>query len=448
MTQNVKHELDSIIVPYVGIDRIIEILKVMYKNGSKEKKLDEIATLLGCGVSNLNNVTPTLTVLGLGEVRKGILSLSPDGLVCADAFLHDDYEKAKVVIRKNIEKSEALKFTKSLLETRSTISGDEIGRALSERFGKNWKSIQTTRNFGNSCASIVSFAGFGHYYDGMLSMKPPTIMASTALYAPEANYKEIIDILSAMHSFERAKIGEIANKLKQKESGTSQTLSVTVALNLVERLPNSIYKITGIGRSLIDPLISDEEKQRIFRDCLLKSKYSEIIEKIAKSGKEFSVMDIGEVLSFHLQRNWSDSSKQVYGTKFGNWLSNAGLTEKSSSGKYIILKDLLTVKTLESEKASNEKQMVNLQTIFEVARAVGSLESVILDKEDKKFFNEKLAMLKGLLSDHDDIKLTLDMLANNFEVAKTINSPAVYQSNISFVRNKIKEKLMGVDQIE
>lgn len=445
MTQNVKHESDSIIVPYVGIDRIIELLKAMYKNASKEKKLEEIAALLGCGVSNLNNVTPTLTVLGLGEVRKGVLSLSPDGLVCADAFLHDDYEKAKIIIRKNIEKSEALTFTKSLLETRSTISGDEIGRALSERFNKNWKSIQTTRSFGNSCASIVSFAGFGHYYDGILSVKPPTIMASTALYAPEANYTEIITALNAMHGFERAKISEIANKLKQKESGTSQTLSVVVALNLVERLPNSIYKITEMGRSLIDPLISNEEKQKIFRDCLLKSKYSEIIEKIAKSGKEFSVTDIGEVLSFHLQRNWSDSSKQVYGTKFGNWLSNAGLTDKAPSGKYAILRELLQVQTSETEKRSDEKQEADLRTIFEVGRAVGSLESIIRDKDDEKFFNEKLAMLKGLLGDHDDLKLTLDMLANNFEVAKTTNNSTVYQSNIGFVRNKVKEKLVGVD---
>lgn len=445
MTQNVKHESDSIVVPYVGIDRIIEILKVMYKNGSKEKKLEEIATLLGCGVSNLNNVTPTLTVLELGEVRKGILSLSPDGLVCADAFLHDDYEKAKVVIRKNIEKSEALKFTRSLLETRSTISGDEIGRALSERFGKNWKSIQTARNFGNSCASIVSFAGFGHYYDGVLSMKPPTIMASTALYAPEANYNEIVNILNACHGFERAKISEIATKAKQKETATYSTLYVAAALGLVEKLPNSIYRITDVGRNLIDPLATDDDRQKIFRDCLLRSKYSEIIEKLARSGKEFTTLDIGEILNFNLQRKWSDSSKEVYGKKFGNWLANAGLSEKTGTGRYMIKADLVQSPNPTNEHRLDEKYVADLKTIFEIGRSVGSLESIILDVDDKKFFSEKLTILKGLLEQHDDLKLTLDMLANNFEVAKTTNNSTVYQSNIGFVRNKIKEKLMGAE---
>lgn len=445
MSQNVEHVQKSTVVPYVGMERIIELLKLMYKNSAKEKKLDDLAVLLGCKISNLNNVTPTLAVLELGEVRKGVLALTPDGLVCADAFLHDDYEKAKITIRKNLEKSEALAFTKSLLETRTTITGDEIGRSLSERFNKNWKNIQTTKNFGNSCASIVAFAGFGHYYDGVLSTKPPTVSASSMLYAPEANYTEITNILNACHGFERAKISEIANKAKQKESASSQTLAVSTILGLVEKLPNSIYSITDIGRTLIDPLTAEEEKQKIFRDCLLKSKYKDIIEKISKYGKEFTMTSIGEILNFNLQRNWSDSTKEVYGKKFGNWLVNAGLVEKTGTGKYTIKSELLQTHESIIESKSDEKHIADLRMIFEIGRSVGSLESIILEADDKKFFSEKLAMLKGLLEQHEDLKLTLDMLDNNFEVAKATNNSTVYQSNISFVRNKIKERLVGRD---
>lgn len=447
MSQNVEHEHAKVTVPYVGIDRIIEILQLMYRNSAKEKKLDELANLLGCKISNLNNVTPTLTVLGLGEVRKGVLSLTPDGLVCADAFLHDDHEKAKIVFRRNLEKSEALAFTKSLLETRTTISGDEIGRALSERFNKDWKSIQTIRNFGNSCASIVAFAGFGHYYDGMLSTKPPTIKATAYLYAPEANYNEIINVIKALYGFDRAKITEITKKAEQKESATYQTLSVAVPLGLVEKFPNSIYSLTEQGKSLIDPLLPSEEKQKIFRDCLIKSKYNEIIQKLSKSGKEFSFNEIGGILSFHMQRNWSDSTKDVYGKKFGHWLINAGLLEKQSRGKYKIKTDFLQQSTAETEEKISEKQSANLRTIFEIGRTIGSLESIILNVNEKKFFDEKLTVLKGLLEEYKDLHLTLDMLINNFEIAKSSNNPTVYQSNINFVRNKVKEKLIGVDAV-
>lgn len=447
MSQNVEHEHQKVIVPYVGIDRIIEILKVMYKNSTKEKKLDELATLLGCKISNLNNVTPTLTVLGLGEVRKGVLSLTANGLVCADAFLHDDYVKAKVAIRKNLEKSEALAFTRSLLETRTTISGDEIGRALSERFNKNWKNIQTTRNFGNSCASIVAFAGFGHYYDGILSSKPPTIKATSSLYAPEANYNEIVNVLQATYGFERAKVNEIANKAKQKESTTYQTLSVAVPLGLVEKFPNNIYALTEQGKNLIDPLLSVEEKQEIFRNCLIKSKYNEIIQKLSKSGKEFSFNEIGEILNFQMQRNWSDSTKEVYGKKFGQWLINAGLLEKQSKEKYKIKTDLLQTTIIDTEEKLSEKQSADLHTIFEIGRIIGSLESIVLDVDEKKFFNEKLTILKGLLEEHKDLKMTLDMLGNNFEVAANTNNPTVYQSNVDFVRNKVKEKILGDNKV-
>lgn len=175
MSENVVSESGQTVIPYVGIDRIAELLKAMYRSSLKEQKLEALATLMGCGISNLNNVTPSLAALGLGEVKRGVLTLTQDGLTCADAFFHDDPEKAKPIIRRNLQKSEALVFTKSLLETRSTLSGEEIGRALSDRFQKNWKNIQTIRGFGNSCATILAFAGFGYYYDNILSIQPPTI---------------------------------------------------------------------------------------------------------------------------------------------------------------------------------------------------------------------------------------------------------------------------------
>lgn len=449
MSQNVKHESKATIVPYVGIERIIEILKTMYKNNMKEQSLVSIAKLLECGPSNLNNVTPTLSILGLGEVQKGILKLTPDGLVCADAFLHNDFEKAKIVLKRNLEDSEALLFTKSLLESRSTISGDEIGNALSERFNKGWKSLQTIRNFGNSCASIIAFAGFGYYTDGILSNKPPSIKITSTFYPPSIGYNSMINLLKSLHGFERVNIKDIAKKIQTNEQNLYTNLTICTILNLVEKETAKTYKLTDNGSQLIDPTISEENKIKLFRKCLLKSQYGEIIKKLSESEQGRNVSKIGDVLSFFMKKDWSEKSKLPIVKKFITWLNNAGLTEKTKPGIYKIIihedEKLETHdKTFEEEST---KSHVKLESVYEIGRSIGALESIMLDMDKTEFFNEKLTILKGLLEEHGDIKMTLDMLGNNFQVATDTKNPAVYQSNVDFVRNKVKEKMFGSNKV-
>ena len=440
MSQNENNVKQSITIPYVGIERLITLFTIIYRKSSKEIMLTELATLLGCGVSNLTNVIPTVSLLGLGVVRKGVLNLTGDGLVFADACAADDLTKAKQVIKKNIQNSEALSFVKSLLETRTSISGDEIGRALSKRFGKNWKNITTIRIFGNSCASLISFVGYGYYYNGILSSKPPTIKPSSSVHAPEVNYSQILKILDAVHGFEKARIEEISAKAKQKEAVAYKTLTITTILQLTEKEPNNVYRLTHEGRRLLDPLTDDEEKQKIFRDCILRSRYAEIIQRLLKSRDKVSFDEIGEVLQFYLQRHWSESTKKNYGKKFGHWLTSAGIIVKTKGSKYTIRKEFS--QDIEDSQETNSVNNVRAEDIFEIGRAIGSLESIILNIDKSKFFSEKSTILKGLLEEYDELKLTLDMLENNFEIATATNNSTVYQSNVDFVRNKVKEKIL------
>ncbi len=445
MSHNVKHESKTTIVPYVNIERIMEILKIMYKNNMKEQSLKNLAKLLECGLSNLSNVTPTLGILGLGEVQKGILKLTPDGLVCADAFLHNDFEKAKIVLKRNIDHSEPLLFTKSLLESRSTISSDEIGNALSERFNKNWRSLQTIRNFGISCASIVAFAGFGYYNDGVLSNRPPSIQVTSTFYPPTIGYNSMINLLKSLHGFERVNIKDIAKKIQTNEPNLYTNLTICTILDLVERETTKTYKLTDNGSQLIDPTISEENKIRVFRKCLLNSQYGEIIEKLSESEQGRNYSKIGDVLSFFMRKDWSEKSKLSIVKKFITWLNNACLTEKIKPGIYKIIIDKdekLEITNKPSEEQSSENQ-VNLESIYEIGRSVGALESIMLDIDKTKFFNEKLTIFKGLLEEHEDLKMTLDMLGNNFQIATDTKNPAVYQANVDFVRNKVKEKIFG-----
>jgi len=427
-----------VVIPYIGIDRVIETLSVIYKRGSTEISATELASLLGSGTSNINNVTPTLGLLGLANVKKGRISITSEGLEFIQAHNSNETEKAKGIIRKSVVQSEALKFVKSLLETRVQLTGEEIGRALADRFGKKWKNVVSYRTFGNSCASIVSFGGFGFYYDGVLSLKPVTIKAEAELFPPEVGFNPIIDLLNALHPFERAKGSDLAKKLKMKEGRVATELSVCVALGLVGRDSTGGYQIADKGRKLVDPLLHDAEKRQAFRDCLLSSPYREVISKLSEA-EELTNERIGESLAYFMRRDWSPMTKKLYGKKFITWLNGSGLLKKAGRNKY----QLLTERVRESMKAQEETKArtVDVAKIYEVGRVLGALETIVPNAESEKDFEDQISVLKVLLTEHTDFELALDLLRKNFQISLEAKNPSIYRSNVELIKQKVMERL-------
>jgi len=447
MSKPILDEKKRIIVPYVGIERIIELATVMYKNSVKEKTLTELGLLWGEGKSNLKNITPAFSNLGLGIVTKGIFKLTSDGLIFADACYSKDTEKAKQVIRKNIPKSEALQFTKSLLETRSTISADEIGRDLSDRFRKKWKDIRTTKHAGNACASILSFAGIGYHYNGLLTVNPPTISHSISIPPPDATNNEIIDVLNALHNFERAKVSDIAIKLKQKEQYVYQKLIVCTTLKFVDRYASNIYRLTENGEKFIEPIIDKKTKQNLFCKSILQSPYKELISKISKIEEEITNDNIGNVIVFYLKRNWSDTTKKLYAKKFLTWLLNSNILIKIKPSTYKInLEQIQTYSEKNEETETSPKENLKLDFFYELGRGIGNLE--VLSKNDRnETFKDRIAFLKSMLNEHEDLKFALDMLATNFEISQKTDNVEIYKASLDFIRNKIKEKFHISEEI-
>lgn len=428
-----------IVIPYIGIDQISETLGTAYKKGTREVTLIELASLLGCSVSNINNVTPTLGLLGLANVKKGTMSITSDGMEFIRAFSSNELERAKEIIRKGIEKSEVLKFVRSLLETRVQLTGEEIGRALSDRFEKKWKSVATHRTHGNSCASIVGFAGLGFYYDGVLSLKPMTAKVETTLYAPEIGFRPIIRLLTALYPFERAKSSDLASKLKAKEGRISKELSVCVVLGLVKKDTAGGYRVTENGRRLIDPHLPREEKAQVFMECLLSSPYAEIISKLSQLDRDLTYEEIGESLAYDLRRDWTSLTKKIYGKKVITWLNAAELTEKLGPNSF----RLKTVEIRETirNKEEAKTQAVDVYKIYEVARTLGALEALAPTKENMEEFDNRISVLKSSLKEHADLELILDLLRKNFQLSTETENASIYRTNIEFVRDKVKEKL-------
>lgn len=440
MSNNEQNSNRNVIIPYVGIYRIIEFLELFHKHHFTERKLEELASLLGCGISNLNNIAPSIGILNLGKTKKGTVILNDDGLSFAKAIADRDFEKAKQIIKKNIPKSEALIFTKSLLETRTAISSEEIGRALSQKFNKKWKDLRTLKNVGNSCASIISYSGFGYFYNNILSMKSPTIRATTELLGPSVGYQPLLDVLKGLHGFERAKSTEIAKNVQKSDTVTSEAIAIGVVLGLVAKEGGNTYSLTDEGQFLIDPLSSDDDKTKTFAKLLSGSNYAEIIQKLANSKKILSFEEMGNNLSFLFKRNWSDSTKLSMAKKFTTWLNAAKLTEKVRPGQYKIIP---LPSQIEQGQKTLEQDIVkyDLSKIYEIGRAIGNLESIILESDKIPLFKERIIFLQNLLEEHEDLRLALEMLERNYDESIGANNAKLCKPNIDFIREKIKEKL-------
>jgi len=440
-----KNERSKVIVPYVGIEPIMELAKFMYKNSFREKEMSELEAIWGGGKSNLKNITPTFSILDLGKVSNGVFTLTPDGLVFADGCNSLDLEKSKKVIQKKIVNSESLQFVKSLLETKLSISVDEIGTSLSERFNKNWKNIKTTKHAGNACASILSFARIGYFYNGMLTINPPTISYSSTVPAPEATFNEILDVLNALHGFERAKLSDISIKMKQKESYAYQKLNICTILKLVDRYSSNIYRVTEKGEKLIDPIIDKVVKQEQFYHCLIQSPYKELIFKILQIKHELTNENIGDVLEFYLKRSWSEETKKLYAKKFTSLLINANILNKIKPATYeIIVKEI--PKNIEDTENNKIEENKNSNFIYELGKGIGNLEA--LSKSDQNtIFKDNIVLLKSMLNEHEDLKLAFDMLTKNFEIAQKTKNEEIYKASLDFIRNKIKEKFNLLEEI-
>jgi len=427
-----------IIIPYVGIDRVIECLKVVYRRGVREIDAKELSSLLGCGLSNINNITPTLRLLKLAEVKGKKISITSDGMEFIKALSAGEAERAREIIKRGVEQSEVLQFIKSLLEARGQLTGEEIGRALADRFGKKWRAIASYRTYGNSCASIIGFAGFGVYHDGVLSLKSLTTSARVELHAPEVGYKSIIRLLKELYSVNKSKIPELAKKLGIKEGRVSSEISVCVLLGLVSKDATGVYRVTDIGSRLIDPLLPREEKARAFRECLLSSPYRELILRIAERKRELTCEDFGEGLAYMLRRSWTASTRELYGKKFVTWLTAADLIEKVAPNKFRFKEaELQEAMIMHKER----EEYMEPPTIYEIGKALGALEVIIPNEEIKKDFEDKVSTLRLLLKDHADICAMLDMLRANFQLALETGNPEVYRSNVEFVGKKVREKL-------
>lgn len=435
-------QAERVIIPYITIDRITDVLGVVYKRGTREISIEELSLLLNSGESSINNVTPALRILGLVDVQNKVISLTDEGLAFISSYKSGKLDVSKKIIAKGIEKSQALKFVKALLDTRNQLSGEEIGQALSSRFNKKWKSLVSIRTFGNSCASFVAFAGYGYYCDGLLSKQSSKIETTDNLYPPSVGYEPMRTVLRALYPLGYAKASEIAQRTKSKESRLSNELSVCLMLKLAEKDVYGRYCISELGKKLIDPTASQEERTKLFRDRLIDSPYAEIMSKLGQTKDTLTYESIGGIVAHFLRRDWASFSNQIYGKKLVTWLKAADLLEKAAPNQFKVKEiGTKTINPLPESKPEPHTTMKQAKDLFEIGSLLGKLEMIQPSIENQKTFDESIQSIEALLSEHAELTLLFEMLAKNYQLSVSSKNDEVYITNFRFTKEKVKEKL-------
>jgi len=431
--------MKQVVVPYVGMERVIEVLDAMYDAKTNEEDLLKLAVLLNCKASNINNVTPTLRLLGLATRKGDVIRLTDRGSDLINAMRVGNKDKAKEIVRNAVEQSEALGFVRSLLENRKQLNGEEIGRAIADRYGRSWKSIATYRAFGNSCATILAFAGLGYYRDGVITLEPPTEKALAEIYPPEAGAGRLLKLLKLMYPYQRATVGELAEKLGPKSENQTRMwneLHVLQTLGLVAKGANGSYSITDAGMNLIDPGLPEQERTASFRSVLMNSPYGEVIMRLASRSEDFTYQNLGGLLGYLLRRDWKDMTQLLYGKKLASWLLMAGLAERLPGNRLKIRKpEILEDQTKERQQRATKASV----HAFELGRLIGVLEQLLPDKEPRRALDDTLVMLKSHTSGIPELKGVLELLPKHFAIALESSNYAAYQTDLSFIKESLKE---------
>ena len=130
-----------------------------------------------------------------------------------------------------------------------------------------------------------------HYGDGLLSKQSSKVETSVNLHPPSVGYEPMLTVLRALYPLDFAKTSEIAQRLKSKESRVSNELSVCIMLKLAEKDVYGRYCISELGKRLIDPMASQEDRTKLFKSLLLESPYANIISKLGQT-KDTSILRI------------------------------------------------------------------------------------------------------------------------------------------------------------
>ncbi len=394
------------IIPYIQSHKMNESLKLLYKNKKPP---------------SFRNVAPTLTLLGFMD-KEG--NLTPIGNIYTEALIRNDIEKARSTLSKIIKDIELFDYLIKKLEATGKLTIVEIGNIVKDKYGKKWKTA-STKTYGKSCASLISFSGNGYLVGDTLLLEGEA--GSIEEYPiPSASYNDIVRSLRGLN-----RLGTTSNKKLSIETGIHERklpgiLAVADALNLVNRFSRSTHGINENGERLIDPSLTALERKDIFTTIMLESKYLPLIQSF--DGKLVTQINLGKKIGHDLKKSWSESTTKDAGKKIWNLLKNTTLLEGSKKKWKLVIK-----RKEVSEKKSNIIESPKLW------KHLGAIEVAITNRDDNTF-TENLNKLKEFTIVPKNILDLIEYHYLSFKEAEN-SDPNIILKDIEFLENEIRKNL-------
>jgi len=415
----------NVIIPYVRIGKVIDFIKELPTGKST---LEELSNRFGR--STVQNILPTLQLLGLGEYdrKSRMIKLTNLGEKFRSLLITNDEKRAAEIIKPYVDKSEALSFIKMLLERKGSLSILDIGRELAFKFNKKWDNVVTYKTYGAACASILGFVGYGTYTRGLLrKIEVPT--TKIKISPPYAGFKKITKIVETVSAYGEADLHTLSKELKTKEGRLSVEMKNCIDLGFLERTAPTKVAITSIGRDFINPL-NRSRRSEVFREALLHSNFNKIISSISEKTIEFDAKELGEILKHQIGAKWlKDKTIITFGKKFLNWLDSSKLLEKTKNGRYKLIQDIL-------KKAEKPQPLVlSITAYYELGKTIGTiLHSNNFDKT--KVSIEKLL---EFCKQSKNLKTITELLEEHYNLFLELKDNRIFRADI-----KLLEEVLGL----
>lgn len=426
----------KVMIPYVRIGQIIEFVESMPTSGTSP---NELALDFRIRKTQIKNIIPSLITLKLLEKHKGKIKLTKIGQNLRSNIKTNNEKESKNIIKNLVQKVAPLSYIVELLNQEKKLTIGQIGRELAAKYNKSWDHPLTYKTHGASCASIVAFAGYG-IYDGGALRKSELVSVPLKIPFPNVTFQKMVKILKNIYPCPNISIKDLSQKIGTSEGRLASELIVCNELKLIKREYRGLYKISEMGEKLLSPSLEKKEKSKIFKHCLLNSRYNLIIEKLWNI--TFNAIRLGEILVYIFRSKSTRKTQKVYGMKFLNWLKYAKIIKKVKGGMYTLEESQIKEVPILEETREKTVHRVDADDQYELSQnyyKIGKLIGMFRGSIEKKEIT--IVEVEKLINECHNFKQTEDvvtLLSEHKSLFETLKDSRMFLADI-----KLLEKIIG-----
>jgi len=317
-------------LPYVRMKKLIEFLLLIHDN--PDETFDSMASKkVLLTKTNLQNLAYSAKSLDLVTINKKRIKLTTNGESFTGFIKINNEKSAKELLRKIIQKNEALSRILGLLKKEKILTTSQIGAFLADKYEKKWKDEKTYLTYGASCASIIDFADLGILSRNALSV--PGVEQPQRIHIPELTSSKALTILNEVHDSKQINIKHLSKKVGTPTYKLISEIVGMIELGLIQKSDNDLYSTTKNGSRILNPF-EIAKRKKILKECILYSKFGSFVSSLL--GKKFTAIELGRSLDFRFHRKWGKEHTRKMGTIFLSWLKEADLVKKIGRGRYTL----------------------------------------------------------------------------------------------------------------